>query len=69
MGCTHKWMNNEEEELYCACSGDNCNKDITTVSASISVRKQSLIGPQIKWILISFCLLFLSDHFKILRVF
>ena len=27
-------MNNEEEELYCACKGNLCNKDLATISAS-----------------------------------
>jgi len=34
LGCSHKWMNNQEEELLCACVGDNCNKDLTTASLS-----------------------------------
>ncbi|CAD5232261.1 unnamed protein product [Bursaphelenchus xylophilus] len=36
MGCSHKWMNNEEEELFCACTGDNCNLDLHTASLSLS---------------------------------
>uniref|UniRef100_A0A915D2G6 Protein quiver n=1 Tax=Ditylenchus dipsaci TaxID=166011 RepID=A0A915D2G6_9BILA len=34
LGCSHKWMNNEEEELYCACAGDNCNENLQSVSAA-----------------------------------
>ncbi|KAE9548131.1 hypothetical protein FO519_008661 [Halicephalobus sp. NKZ332] len=34
LGCSHKWMNNQEEELLCACVGENCNKDLTTASLS-----------------------------------
>ncbi|KAM3717797.1 hypothetical protein ACO02O_01814 [Dirofilaria immitis] len=32
LGCSHKWMSNEEEELYCACIGDRCNRDLATAS-------------------------------------
>uniref|UniRef100_A0A0N5AE65 Activin_recp domain-containing protein n=1 Tax=Syphacia muris TaxID=451379 RepID=A0A0N5AE65_9BILA len=34
LGCTHKWMDNEEEQLFCACKGDMCNQDLATASLS-----------------------------------
>ncbi|KAK0410644.1 hypothetical protein QR680_005251 [Steinernema hermaphroditum] len=33
LGCTHKWMD-EFEELFCACEGDMCNRDLSTASRS-----------------------------------
>jgi hypothetical protein len=47
LGCMHKWMNNEEEELACLCRGDNCNADLHT--ASLSNAKKS--KPQIIYVL------------------
>ncbi|MFH4978005.1 hypothetical protein AB6A40_004714 [Gnathostoma spinigerum] len=32
LGCSHKWMDNDEEELYCACKGNRCNRDLATAS-------------------------------------
>ncbi|VDD94876.1 unnamed protein product [Enterobius vermicularis] len=34
LGCTHTWMDNEEEQLFCACKGDMCNQDLATASLS-----------------------------------
>ncbi|KAF7638510.1 hypothetical protein Mgra_00002188 [Meloidogyne graminicola] len=33
-GCTHKWVQNELEEIYCACKGNLCNFDLATASES-----------------------------------
>uniref|UniRef100_A0A7E4UXD5 Activin_recp domain-containing protein n=1 Tax=Panagrellus redivivus TaxID=6233 RepID=A0A7E4UXD5_PANRE len=38
LGCSHKWMNNEEEELFCACSGALCNSDLGSASRSTASR-------------------------------
>ncbi|VDM39465.1 unnamed protein product [Toxocara canis] len=32
LGCSHKWMDSEEEELLCACKGERCNRDLATAS-------------------------------------
>lgn len=32
LGCSHKWMDNEEEELFCACKGSLCNQNLATAS-------------------------------------
>lgn len=37
MGCTHKWVQNELEEIYCACRGQLCNVDLATASASSAI--------------------------------
>jgi hypothetical protein len=37
-------MNNEEEELFCACIGDLCNKDLNTASASKAIPVQYFYG-------------------------
>ena len=34
LGCAHKWVQNELEEIYCACRGPLCNVDLSTASAS-----------------------------------
>uniref|UniRef100_A0A914BWH5 Uncharacterized protein n=1 Tax=Acrobeloides nanus TaxID=290746 RepID=A0A914BWH5_9BILA len=57
-GCTHKWMSNEEEELLCACSGEQCNKDLSTASASFaSTTSQNL--HMLKFLFLYFLLKFL----------
>lgn len=38
LGCSHKWMSNEEEELHCACIGDRCNRDLATASLNSANR-------------------------------
>ncbi|VDK42856.1 unnamed protein product [Anisakis simplex] len=44
-GCSHKWMNNEEEELLCACRGDKCNRDLLSASQNnhISIYHHSFV--------------------------
>nr|CAD2186904.1 unnamed protein product [Meloidogyne enterolobii] len=34
LGCTHKWVQNELEEIYCACKGNTCNFDLAAASQS-----------------------------------
>uniref|UniRef100_A0A914HKI4 Uncharacterized protein n=1 Tax=Globodera rostochiensis TaxID=31243 RepID=A0A914HKI4_GLORO len=34
LGCSHKWVANEQEEIFCACRGNLCNSDLSTASAS-----------------------------------
>lgn len=43
LGCSHKWMSNEEEELYCACTGNHCNRDLATASLNKAVRMTVII--------------------------
>lgn len=51
LGCSHKWMNDEEEEVYCACMGDRCNRDLSTASLN---HASKLITTTL------FCLIFIS---------
>ncbi|CAK5073308.1 unnamed protein product [Meloidogyne enterolobii] len=44
LGCTHKWVQNELEEIYCACKGNTCNFDLATASQSLA-EKQLLVSP------------------------
>ena len=60
LGCSHKWMNNEEEELFCACIGDLCNGDLNTASASKSIPVKPFYG-----LLISLVICILSKLFKL----
>ncbi|KAL7073825.1 hypothetical protein ACQ4LE_007660 [Meloidogyne hapla] len=58
LGCTHKWVQNELEEIYCACKGNLCNFDLATASES-SATKQ-LISPLLR--LTSFLLFLFIFH-------
>ncbi|TKR60416.1 hypothetical protein L596_027668 [Steinernema carpocapsae] len=37
LGCTHRWTD-EFEELFCACHGDMCNRDLASASSSAVLR-------------------------------
>lgn len=37
-------MKNEEEELYCACVGDQCNRDLATASLNKAIRITTIIN-------------------------
>uniref|UniRef100_A0A915PLZ0 Uncharacterized protein n=1 Tax=Setaria digitata TaxID=48799 RepID=A0A915PLZ0_9BILA len=43
LGCSHKWMSNEEEELHCACLGDRCNRDLATASLNKATKTTVII--------------------------
>ncbi|CAK5024281.1 unnamed protein product [Meloidogyne enterolobii] len=43
LGCTHKWVQNELEEIYCACKGNTCNFDLATASQSLA--EKQLVSP------------------------
>ncbi|KAI1720519.1 hypothetical protein DdX_04754 [Ditylenchus destructor] len=47
LGCTHKWMNNEEEELFCTCKGRLCNEDLSTINASAGIVRWTIV---IQWL-------------------
>ncbi|KAL3984617.1 hypothetical protein ACH3XW_35265 [Acanthocheilonema viteae] len=52
LGCSHKWMSNEGEELYCACIGDRCNRDLATASLNKAIRITIIINELITVIFI-----------------
>ncbi|KAL3084203.1 hypothetical protein niasHT_039329 [Heterodera trifolii] len=41
LGCSHKWVANEQEEIFCACRGNLCNSDLSSASASSVPRPNS----------------------------
>ncbi|EFO20451.1 hypothetical protein LOAG_08040 [Loa loa] len=52
LGCSHKWMSNEEEELHCACIGDRCNRDLAIASLNNAIRLTVIITEHITVIFI-----------------
>ncbi|CAI4227088.1 unnamed protein product [Auanema sp. JU1783] len=44
-GCSRKWMQNEYEEVMCACEGDNCNRDEFTAIADNNLKFLTLFIP------------------------
>uniref|UniRef100_A0A0M3I5Z7 Urokinase plasminogen activator surface receptor-like n=1 Tax=Ascaris lumbricoides TaxID=6252 RepID=A0A0M3I5Z7_ASCLU len=42
LGCSHKWMDNEEEELLCACKGERCNRNLAIASLNSTAHLRSI---------------------------
>uniref|UniRef100_A0A915AQP2 Uncharacterized protein n=1 Tax=Parascaris univalens TaxID=6257 RepID=A0A915AQP2_PARUN len=58
LGCSHKWMDNEEEELLCACKGERCNRNLAIASLSSTAHLRSLSSLSLLFLITSLHLLF-----------
>jgi hypothetical protein len=63
LGCAHKWVQNELEEIYCACRGNLCNADLSTASASSAQWPHQQLMTMMSWRML---ILMLSPLFSVL---